>query len=87
MQYRIVSGFITRDLVILQIKIGKSDDQKDVVEGSAYFSSDSGTPTSHKEFKEPEYCAKRIVELLSRCDANSYHTAWISSDVNLRGED
>ncbi len=55
MQCCIVPVFATRDLVALQIKIGESGDQKEVV-----VCSDSGTPPSPKEFKElVEYCAER----------------------------
>ncbi len=88
MQCCIVPGFVTRDLVAVQIKIGESGDQKDVVICSAYFPSDSGTPPPPKEFKElVEYCAERKLELLTGCDANAHHTVWGSSDVNSRGED
>ncbi len=70
MQCRIVPGFVTRDLVALQVKIGESGDQRDVIICSAYFPSDSGTPPPPKEFKELiEYCAERKLELLTGCDA------------------
>ncbi len=52
MWYRIVLGFVTRDLVALQIKTRESGDQKEAVVCSAYFPLDSGTPSPHKEFKE-----------------------------------
>ncbi len=45
MQCRIVTDFVTRDLVALQINISESGDQKYVVVCSAYFPSDSGTQT------------------------------------------
>ncbi len=69
------------DFVVPILLIGESGDQKDVVICSAYFPSDSGTPSSPKEFKEQvEYCAERKLELLTECDANAHHTVWGSSD-------
>ncbi len=87
MQCRIVPGFVTRDLVALQIKIEENGDQKNVVTCSAYFRSDSRTPLPPKKFKElVEYCAERKLELLTGCDTNAHHTVWDSSDVNSRGK-
>ncbi len=48
MQCCIVPGFVTRDLVALQIKIEESGDQKDVI-CSAYFSLDFGTSSPLKD--------------------------------------
>ncbi len=85
MQCRIVPGFVTKDLVALQIKIGVSGDQKDVVICSVYFPLDSGTPPPPKEFKElVKYWAERKLELLTRCDTNAYHIVCGCSDVSSR---
>ncbi len=86
-QCHIVPLFVTGDLVPLQIKIGESGDQKDVI-CTAYFPSNSGTPSPPKEFKEViGYYVERKLELLTGCDANAHHTVWSSSDVNSKGED
>ncbi len=74
MQCCTVPSFVARDLVELQIKIGDSGDQKDVVVCSAYFPSDSGTQ-SPKEFKKlVEHCVKRKLELLTGCKADPHNT-------------
>ncbi len=88
MQCCVVPGFVTRDLVALQVKILESGDQRDVIICSAYFPTDSGTPPPSIEFKElVEYCAERTLELLTGYDANAHHTVRGSSDVNSRGKD
>ncbi len=86
MQCHIVPGFVTRNLVALQIKLEGSDNQKDMVVCCTYFPSDLGTPPTPKEFKElVEYCAERKLKLLTGCNTNSHHTVWGSSDANSKG--
>ncbi len=76
MQCRTVPGFVTRDLLLLQIKTEASGDQKEVVVCSAYFPPDSGTQPPSKEFKEQvNYRAEKKLELLTLCDTNSHYTA------------
>ncbi len=74
----------------MQIKIGESGDQKDMVVCSAYFPSDSRMTPPPKESKElVEYCAERKLEPQSLPVATlthtSHHTVWSGSDINSRG--
>ncbi len=92
-EYKICNAFCilyngkgAMNFLALQIKIGVSGDQKEIVVRSPYFPSDSGTPPPSKEFKElVKYNAKRKLELLTECDTTSHHTVWDSSDVNSKG--
>ncbi len=86
-QKNVVPGFITRELVVVQIKYGESKDQKDVVVCSAYFPLDSVEIPRPAEFKELlKYCSEKKLKLLLGRDAHAHHTVWGGSDVNPRGE-
>ena len=74
----------SRDLMVASVDltgIGK------VVFGSAYFSHDSASHPPEEVRSLVDHCRVRGLPLLLRCDINSHHKLWVSTDTNRRSKD
>ena len=74
----------TDDLVAAYVEIPGKQGKKMVV-CSAYLPGDLPDPVPQLAALV-EYCEDQRTDLLLGCDANSHHTSWGSTDINLRGE-
>lgn len=83
----ILNQFSDDDLVAVRVCRGPCEGG-DFVVASAYLPYDSPRAPPGPFFARlVDYCRESGLELLVGMDANSHHTVWGSSDVNLRGEE
>jgi len=78
-------GFSCRDLVAVLVKyIEDEAERRLVVPLICHDSEDHPPPRKFEEFLR--YCENKIVYLVMGCDSNAHHTAWGSTNCNVRGK-
>lgn len=67
-------------VVAVELNVTASKGKRKLAMCSAYFPHDDGPPKPM--IKPVEHCQEIRLPLIVRCDANSHHTVWRSTDTN-----
>ncbi|XP_044760924.1 uncharacterized protein LOC123318380 [Coccinella septempunctata] len=81
----VLTGFCSRDVTSILVKLPMETGTKELVICSAYFPGDTMFPPPNEVRKLVAFCRGKNLQLLVACDANSHHTTWGSTDINERG--
>ncbi|XP_011157128.1 uncharacterized protein LOC105194097 [Solenopsis invicta] len=74
------------NVVMVELDVDASGGKRKAVVCSAYFPHDEGSlPPPESVTKLVEHCKNKRLPLIVRCNANSHHTVWGSTDTNDRG--
>lgn len=69
--------------------VRRAEDARKLVLGFAYLAYDRNDKSPlRKVWNLSEHChsTRRKMDILLKCDANTHHSEWVSSDMNIRGE-
>jgi hypothetical protein len=79
----LLTGFSSRDLVVVLVKYLENGMERRAVICSAYLPYDAEDPPPTKELEELiHYCDGEHLHLIIGCDSNAHHTAWGSTNCN-----
>jgi hypothetical protein len=77
----------SRDFMAVKIKSSSKEGPREIILGSPYLPYDNAEPPPTKEMERlVTWCRAEGTPLIIRCDANSHHTFWGSTNINNRGE-
>lgn len=84
LQAMLLCQFSDRDTTVVRITM-KAEQGGDLLVASCYMPDAADCPYTDLLKKAIECSKEKNVPLILGCDANSHHTVWGSTDINLRG--
>lgn len=77
----------TGDLTVVSLKIALQGCVRTMIIASCYLPSEENIlPPSQELINLSDYCKSKNLPLIVGCDANSHHSAWGSSNCNIKGD-